>query len=104
MNNLSMMKNIFLMISALILVMSWSCKKENKVNMTVVRDCTGTYLQKDGKDYHVCNLEKVKNFDDGTKVTASYKRLKECKGSGIDQIVCLMYHQNEGWIEVIDIK
>jgi hypothetical protein len=98
------MKNILYLMFLSLILGSMACKKENKVSMTVVRDCTGTYLQKDGKDYHVCNLEKVKNFDDGTKVTASYKRLKECKGSGIDQIVCLMYHQNEGWIEVIDIK
>jgi len=98
------MKNILNFLIAFFILTSAACQKENKVPMTVVRDCTGTYLQKDGKDYLVCNLEKVKNFADGTKVTASYKRLKECKGSGIDQIVCLMYHQNEGWIEVTDIK
>jgi hypothetical protein len=98
------MKNILYLLFLGFILANAACQKENKVTMTVVRDCTGTYLQKDGKDYHVCNLEKVKNFDDGAKVTASYKRLKECKGSGIDQIVCLMYHQNEGWIEVTDIK
>jgi hypothetical protein len=98
------MKNRLYLLFLGFLLANAACQKENKVNMTVVRDCTGTYLQKDGKDYQVCNLEKVKNFDDGTKVTASYKRLKERKGSGIDQIVCLMYHQSEGWIEVTAIK
>ena len=72
--------------------------------MIVVRDCTGTYLQKDGKDYQVCNLEKVQAFAAGQSVTVSYKKLSVCKGSAADAIVCLMLHANEGWIEVVDIR
>jgi hypothetical protein len=32
-----------------------SCKKELNKSMTVVKDCTGTYLQMDGKDFKVCD-------------------------------------------------
>jgi hypothetical protein len=98
------MKNILNFFIAFIIITSAACQKENKFAMIVIRDCTGTYLQHDGKDYRVCNLEKVQNFVDGAKVTASYKRLNECRGEGINQIVCLMYHQHEAWIEVTTIK
>lgn len=72
--------------------------------MVVIRDCTGTYLRKDGKDYRVCNLERVEAYANGIEVRVSYKKLQECKGSGADQIVCMMVHDNEGWIEVIEIE
>jgi hypothetical protein len=57
-------------------------------------------LRIDGKDYHVCNLEKVASFSDGTNVNASFKIIKECNGSAEEEIVCMMLHVNEGWIEV----
>jgi hypothetical protein len=98
------MKSLIQLFLCLAISLSIACTKERNVNMIVIRDCTGTYLQKEGKDYHVCNLEKVKAFSDGAQVRASYKRLNECKGSGIDQIVCMMYHENEGWIEVLSIE
>ena len=72
--------------------------------MTVVRDCTGTYLRFKGKDYHVCNLEKVSSFSDGTTVTATFKKIKECNGSANNVGTCLIIHDNEGWINVEKIK
>ena len=89
---------------SLIFVLFISCKKDNLQNMTVIRDCTGTYLQLNGKDYQVCNLEKTNSFATGAKVQASFKKLSTCKGSAMDAIVCLMLHENEGWIEVEKIK
>ncbi|HET6244237.1 MAG: hypothetical protein H0V01_15785 [Bacteroidetes bacterium] len=82
----------------------FACSKERNQTVKVVRDCTGTYLQFQGKDYHVCNLEKVSPFNDGDVVIATFKKIKVCRGSAMDEIVCLMYHPNEGWIEVEKIK
>ena len=72
--------------------------------MTVIRDCTGTYLRLDGKDYHVCNLEKVSSYPNGTNVVVTFKKIKDCTGLANDAIVCQMLHANEGWIEVEKIK
>lgn len=51
-----MKKVFFLLILSLIVA---SCEKEPNGTMTVVLDCTGTYLRQDGKDNHVCNIEKI---------------------------------------------
>jgi hypothetical protein len=100
------MKKSSLLFLILLALTAWlsSCKKERNQTVTVERDCTGTYLSLDGKDYHVCNLEKVSSFSDGVTVTATFKKIKECNGSAKDAIVCAMLHANEGWIEVDKIK
>lgn len=98
------MKHIFWLLMVFLMTINLSCKKGTSVKMTVVRDCTGTYLRKGGKDYHVCNLEKVTLFNDGQDVIVNYKKLKKCNGSGNDMIVCLMFHENEGWVEVTEIE
>ncbi len=81
-----------------------SCKKESNQQVKVVRDCTGTYLHWEGKDYKVCNLEKVSPFPDGTTITATFTKTNNCNGSAKNAIVCFMLHDNEGWIEVNNIK
>lgn len=81
-----------------------SCSKETNKNAIVVRDCTGTYINIEGKDYQVCNLEKVAAFQNGTAVNVSFKKLSECNGSAKDAIVCMMLHPSEGWVEVLHIK
>lgn len=81
-----------------------SCKKENAHAVTLIRDCTGTYLRWNEKDYQVCNLEKVSAFPDGSILSATFKRIPTCNGSAANAIVCQMLHANEGWIEVIEIK
>jgi hypothetical protein len=106
MKNISEMTKRNLLFLSLILLTALfpACKKERNQTMTIVRDCTGTYLRLEGKDYQVCNLEKVSSFSDGTLVTATFKKIKECNGSAKDAIVCLMLHPNEGWIEVEKVK
>ena len=71
--------------------------------MTVLKDCSGTYLRTDGKDFHVCNQEKLSSFSSGTNVTATFKTLQNCKALE-EKFVCMLYHQNEGWIEVCNLK
>lgn len=80
------------------------CKKERNKNAALVRDCTGTYLRIEGKDYQVCNLAKVAKYTDGTKVSVTYKKIDGCKGPGGDPVACYLLHPNEGWIEVEKIE
>jgi len=80
------------------------CTKSSTKTTTVVRDCTGIYLRMDGKDYRVCNTEKVDQLANGTVVSASFNKLKQCNGTARDAIVCMMYHENAGWIEVTKIS
>ncbi len=96
--------NLIFLILLVLTALFPSCKKERNQTVTVERDCTGTYLRLDGKDYQVCNLEKVSSFSDGATVTATFKKINECNGSAKDAIVCYMLHANEGWIEVDKIK
>lgn len=81
-----------------------SCKKNDCKTVKLVKDCTGTYLNIDGKDYQVCNVEKTAKFEDGAEVKVKYRKLSECSGSANDMIVCMMNHANEGWIEIDWIK
>lgn len=79
------------------------CRTHRDTNATVIKDCTGSYLRIEGKDYHICNREKTDNIADGTPVTADYKKISSCNGTAKDDIVCLMVHANEGWIEIKSI-
>lgn len=81
-----------------------ACKKELNQTVTVERDCTGTYLRLDRKDYQVCNPEKVASFSDGATARATFRKISVCNGSARDTIVCKMLHPNEGWIEVSKIE
>lgn len=96
------MKKLF--IAAAFVCTAASCKKQDLEKMTVVKDCTGTYLKYEGKDYHVCNLQKLESYADGDLVNANFIQIKECNGSANDEIVCYMLHPNEGWIEVQRIR
>ena len=97
------MKKIFSILIVICMLTFSACKKENK-SVTVIRDCTGTYLRFHDKDYRVCNLEKVESISNNENITASFKKIIKCKGSANEGTVCLLLHENEGWIEVIDIK
>jgi hypothetical protein len=97
------MKKIFSILIIFIILVTSACKKENK-SVTLIRDCTGTYLRFNDKDYKVCNLEKVESIPHGENITASFKKIIKCKGSANEGTVCLLLHTNEGWIEVLSIK
>jgi major membrane immunogen (membrane-anchored lipoprotein) len=79
-----------------------SCSKTNNKKMTVIKDCTGTYLEYNDKDYHVCNNEITDSFENGTKVRASFTNIANCLE--IDETLCEMLHKNEGWIKVTEIN
>jgi hypothetical protein len=87
---------------ALILLLAFSgCQKTTGIKGVLVRDCTGTYLKIDNKDWQICNKEKVAMIEDGTEVTASFRKI-----SGCDQrdVICMMFHASEGWITILDIR
>jgi len=94
------MKKIIFIATTITLLTLIACKKVKNETMTVVRDCSGTYLHFNGKDYNVCNLEKVSSFSDGASVIATFRKIKNCTSG----VVCLIYHENEGWIHVEKIK
>ncbi len=98
------MKKIFYLFATIFLLTLYSCTTEKGRAATVVIDCSGTYLKVDDKDYHVCNLEKVASFSNGAAVSVRFKNLTECNGSANDAVICYMLHENEGWIEVEEIK
>mgnify|MGYP003575855342 CR=1 FL=1 len=88
------------LLAAAFITLAASCKKQDQQSATIVRDCTGTYLRYQGKDYQVCNLEKLSSYADGAVVSANFRKIDRCTGSANDAIVCYMFHPNEGWIEV----
>ena len=96
------MKQLFF--AAILCTVAASCShKAPGDTMTIVRDCTGSYLRFEGKDYHVCNLSSTNPFADGANVKARFKRIPVCHETDA-QGICLMAHENEGWIEVVSIR
>jgi len=69
----------------------------------VLRDCTGTYLKHEGKDYHVCNVETLQIYPDSAIITATFRPLSACPGADKD-VVCALYHANEGWVKVTSVE
>jgi hypothetical protein len=81
-------------------VLATGCEKECKT-MMVVRDCTGTYLRAGGEDRYVCNANMLAGYADGATVDATYHSVNTCHS---DEVVCMMLHPHEGWIEVDAVK
>lgn len=79
----------------------FSCEKSGENKATIIRNCTGVYLRIDGKEYKVCNQNKLTNYIHGISVTATYRYVKECKES---TAACLILYPNDGLIKVIKIK
>lgn len=98
------MKVLLYIASALFMLTVFACKKETCKAAAVIIDCTGTYLRAGEKDFKVCNPEMVSSFTSGTLVEASFKKKSECTGSGNFPVICYLYHEYDGWIEVEKIK
>ena len=99
------MKTALLILSLFIISLSLpSCKKKVlNEEMTVIKNCTGTYLVFKEKNYKVCNTNQTDSFQDKETVSASFKKLKECKGLE-DKIICALAFQFEDIIEVTYIE
>lgn len=97
------MKHLALLFTTILILTLVSCRKENSQSATVVKDCTGTYLRMNNNDYQVCNLNMTEKFKSEQRVVVSFNSVKECAALK-DQIVCYMYHENEGFVEVNSIE
>lgn len=84
---------------ALLTLAFQSCKTTNFVNAEIQRDCSGTYVRINNEDYLVCNKDELNKFDNGDKVELSINKIKECTPLK-DSAVCLLYHENKGWVNV----
>ena len=92
----------FLYISLITLIL-FSCKKETKnQEMTVIKDCSGTYLRMEDKDYQVCNFEETDRFEENEVVMVSFRKIDTCEA--LEGAVCMLYHENEGLIKIIYIE
>lgn len=80
-----------------------SCSTVSGIEAVVIRDCTGTYVRVDGKDYLVCNREKLKEYQEGDTVRVRFKKTTYCQELK-DEIVCMMYHEHEGMVKLIKIN
>jgi hypothetical protein len=96
------MKKLLLITTVAALLTLFSCKRETNT-MTVVKDCTGTYLRIHGKDFKVCNLGKLSSVPAGATVTATLKKIDNCKSLD-DRFFCGLFHENEGWVEIVKLK
>ncbi|MDX2171953.1 MAG: hypothetical protein SFY56_02460 [Bacteroidota bacterium] len=96
-----MMKLLFYFFA--VFFMFSSCKKKVCNDATVIKDCTGSYLRVDKKDYLICNENIFSNYANGTKVQATFIKLESCKALE-DKTVCMMVHEHEGLIEVKKIQ
>ena len=97
------MKAASVIAASAFLLATGACRKVYNQSVTVVKDCTGIYLRYEGKDYQVCNEEKLECYPDGTILKATFMQVNECNGSANSDIVCMMLHENDGWIRVQSI-
>jgi hypothetical protein len=95
------MKNTIIILVLSILVLA--CTKKSGVEASITRDCTGTYIRIQDKDYLVCNINSVAEYNEGEKVKVSYRMETECpEREGL--MVCMMYHENAGMVRVLKVK
>ena len=97
------MKILFTLTTLFTLALS-SCstiiKHDRLFTGTIVRNCTGTYIQIEGKeDYLVCNAEKLSEKKDGEVVSVVYDYEKTCKELE-NKATCMMYHEHKGAIRI----
>ncbi len=96
------MKNIFLSVSlGLILVVMVSCQKD--IPVTVIKDCTGTYIRVNSRDLFVCNYELLDSYAHNTVINVSYGTLNRCDKK--DTITrCTMAHTFDKFVKIKTIE
>lgn len=103
MKNIKTFKISLLLIGALL---NASCKKSVLKEMTIEKDCTGTYLRgkyhslKD-EDFMVCNESVLDSYKNGEIINVKFEIVKECGPPYYN--VCMMVHGHK-ISNVIEIK
>lgn len=84
----------------------FSCEKNiSTEKVTVVKDCTGTYIRYQEKDYQVCNISKLSPYTDGQLIKVSFNKINSCSNPDVTgAIICMMYHENEGWVDITSVN
>jgi len=92
----------YILIPTLIFCALVSCQKKTEKNATVIKDCTGSYVHINDKDYLICNTERVENIETGTELSITYQKAENC--DVLSPTLCEMYHKHEGTIEIIELN
>lgn len=96
------MKNRILFICLVGLLFS-ACTKVNEQTLTIEKNCTGVYLEQNGQFFYVCNDAILKDFEDGDKISVSYKKINKC-GAENTGFICHLAFPNHGNIKVLKIQ
>ena len=78
-----------------------ACTKTDFRKATVIRDCTGTYLQINSDDYFVSNPHLLSNIESGKVIEVNYKLTSLCDDGAIH---CAMLHEKKGCVKIEKIK
>lgn len=100
------MRSTTIFLTAIFAAILFSCAAVNNSEQSgiIVRDCTGTYLRiGENQDYLVCNSDFLTDKKDGEKVSLVFVYTKECKERD-GKIMCMMYHESKGMIQVKSVK
>ena len=79
-----------------------SCGKIMR-NGKINRDCTGTYLELNNRDYLICNPSMTNSIPNGESIKVKYNKKSSCP-SNPDLILCELYHKSYGFVEITEIK
>ncbi|MFK7784654.1 MAG: hypothetical protein AB8B56_06055 [Crocinitomicaceae bacterium] len=94
------MKNILIGIFSMSLLAS--CGKFTR-NAEIDRDCTGTYLRLNNRDYLICNPTSVSSYADGSSIKVKYQTVYDCN-TDPNQSICELYHKHYGTVEITDVE
>ena len=96
------MKYLSLLVACSAMLLLTGCNKDYR-SATVERNCTGVYIDLGEKTYAVCNGEVLEGIPVNTEVQVYFKKSSSCPQAD-DLIVCMMYFEHDGYIEVLDVK
>lgn len=97
------MTKFFIIPSLLFLGITISSCNKSKTNAKINRDCTGTYLELDNKDYLICNPSMAESYANGSEIEVSFEFKSECNPNP-NEVVCFLYHKSYGFVEIKEIK
>ncbi|PHR24414.1 MAG: hypothetical protein COA38_16615 [Fluviicola sp.] len=99
-----MKKNIlFGTLSTLLILLTLSSCDKTTQKGKINRDCTGTYLELNDKDYLICNPTMTNSFQDGSSVRVKFKSESSCPSNSVT-FICYLYHKSYGFVEITEIQ
>ena len=98
--NLKKMKNIFSILTIVIFTFI-SCSKDDYKEGKIIKNCTGSYLNIDDKEYLICNSEVVVDFNNDTEVLVDFTLIDNCNNN--QGTICMMVYNYNGTISVNEI-